>query len=86
MSHIWTLALRIQLELLHFWDGEALSRRKNQQIETKQHSTDDVSQQNSIPHDNSRISQESTILAAECEEVRNTRKTIIRIIFKFYNL
>jgi len=60
--------LRIQLELLHFWDGEALSRRKNQQIETKQHSTDDVSQQNSIPHDNSRISEESTILAAESEE------------------
>jgi len=70
--------LRIRLELLRFWDAEALSRRANQQIETKQHSTDEAAQQNS--NDYSRISEESAklIIAAESENVKKTQKIIIK--------
>jgi hypothetical protein len=70
--------LRIRLELLRFWDAEALSRRANQQIETKQHSTDEAAQQNS--KDYSRISEESAKLtiAAESENVKKYQKIIIK--------
>jgi len=69
--------LRIRLELLRFWDAEALSRRANQQIETKQHSTDEVAQQNS--KDYSRISEESAKLTIAAESETEEKRLTVHV-------
>lgn len=77
LSHIGTLALRIRLELLRFWDVEALSRRTNQQIASKQHSIDEISNQESRQIDDSRIIKESSkscMLETEPENVHDNHK------------